>query len=354
MRTMKRINNNFTLTEATELGTHCALHHSYSPQEQKYLFRLDVFDQKEIRLAISQKAHHGEMDFSAFERIDNMLRLEVPYKALEPCKSHYRNLEKALKDIGKKPVGIPYTDPSGSSPTLCYREFAYLLRYVRDHKVGQEKRVILEMPIEVAKYYFALDLGYFKVSPQVYEAFRHQSARCLYLLSESRLKQGYVKFRPAELLSLLTSNTEYRGTGNLEYFQLSVAEEEIKNAYNINLLDYIVIHTIATCRNQVVGTYGSLVIFEIKFRNEDENALKPADRQELVFMKFKLRKTLTEAPWNVNFNVAYDLSERLTLEDKDPVNQCFTAAYDAKAKHGVTNPAGYIVKSLDKILKKKN
>ena len=92
----------FNLTEATELGTHCALHHSYSPQEQKYLFRLDVFDQKEIRLAISQKAHHGEMDFSAFERIDNMLRLEVPYKALEPCKSHYRNLEKALKDIGKK------------------------------------------------------------------------------------------------------------------------------------------------------------------------------------------------------------------------------------------------------------
>ena len=92
MRTMKRIDNYFTLTEATELGTHCALHHSYSPQEQKYLFRLDVFDQKEIRLAISQKAHHGEMDFSAFERIDNMLRLEVPYKALEPCKSHYRNL----------------------------------------------------------------------------------------------------------------------------------------------------------------------------------------------------------------------------------------------------------------------
>lgn len=344
--------NYFNLTEATELGTHCALHHSYSPQEQKYLFRLDVFDQKEIRLVISQKAHHGEMDFCAFERVDNMLRLEVPYKALEPCKSHYRNLEKAFKDIGMKPVGIPYTDSSGSSPTLCYREFAYLLRYVRDHKVGQEKRVILEMPIEVAKYYFALDLGYFKVSPQLYESFRHQTSRCLYLLSESRLKQGYVKFRPAELLSLLTSNTVYRGTGNLEYFQLSVAEEEIKNAYNINLLDYIVIHTIATCRNQVVGTYGTLVIFEIKYRNEDENALNSEDRQELVFMKFNLRKTLTEAPWNVNFKVAYELSQRLTLEDKEPVRQCFIAAYEAKAKHEVKNPAGYIVKSLDKILKK--
>lgn len=292
---MKRINNNFTLTEATELGTHCALHHSYSPQEQKYLFRLDVFDQKEIKLAISQKAHHGEMDFSAFERIDNMLRLEVPYKAL--------TLQVALPQPGEgveghrqEASGHPLYRLFGLSPTLCYREFAYLLRYVRDHKVGQEKRVILEMPIEVAKYYFALDLGYFKVSPLVYESFRHQTARCLYLLSESRLKQGYVKFRPAELLSLLTSNTVYRGIGNLEYFQLSVAEEEIKNAYNINLLDYIVIHTIATCRNQVVGTYGSLVIFEIKYRNEDEMELKPADRQELVFMKFKLRKRLPKLP----------------------------------------------------------
>lgn len=104
----------------------------------------------------------------------------------------------------------------------------------------------------------------------------------------------------------------------------------------------------------MVGTYGSLVIFEIKYRNEDENALKPADREKLVFMKFNLRKTLTEAPWKVNFKVAYDLSQRLTLEDKEPVRQCFIAAYEAKAKHGLKNPPGYIVKCLDKILKKKN
>lgn len=96
------------------------------------------------------------------------------------------------------------------------------------------------------------------------------------------------------------------------------------------------------------------MIFEIKYRNEDENALKPADREKLVFMKFNLRKTLTEAPWKVNFKVAYDLSQRLTLEDKEPVRQCFIAAYEAKAKHGLKNPPGYIVKCLDKILKKKN
>ena len=41
----------FNVAEATELGTHCALNHSYSPQEQKYIFRLDVYNQKQIKMA---------------------------------------------------------------------------------------------------------------------------------------------------------------------------------------------------------------------------------------------------------------------------------------------------------------
>lgn len=76
----------FNVAEATELGTHCALHHSYSPQEQKYIFRLDVYNQKQIKMAISQNAHHGQLDLNGFEHIENMLRFEVPYRALEATK----------------------------------------------------------------------------------------------------------------------------------------------------------------------------------------------------------------------------------------------------------------------------
>lgn len=220
----------FNVAEATELGTHCALHHSYSPQEQKYIFRLDVYNQKQIKMAISQNAHHGQLDLNGFERLENNLRFEVPYRALEATKSHYNNLETALIDIGKKPVCIPYTVAESGNPGtyhLCYKQFDYLYHFVDYTKKGQEKRAILEMPIPVAQYYFALDLGYFKVSPQLYESFHHQSSRCLYLLTESRLKKGYTKFTPPEILALLTSHTQYRGTGNLEYTQLSTAEEEI-------------------------------------------------------------------------------------------------------------------------------
>lgn len=348
-------NLTFNVAEATELGTHCALHHSYSPQEQKYIFRLDVYNQKQIRMAISQNAHHGQLDLNGYERLENNLRFEVPYRALEATKSHYNNLETALIDIGKKPVCIPYTvaesDNSGAN-RLCYKRFDYLYHFVDYTKKGQEKRAILEMPIPVAQYYFALDLGYFKVSPQLYESFHHQSSRCLYLLTESRLKKGYTKFTPPEILALLTSHTQYRGTGNLEYTQLSTAEEEIRNAYKLNHLDYIVIHTLETTRNQVVGKYGSLVIFDLKFRNEDQNMLSGEDQAKLTMQKLNFRNVLTSTYWNVSHKVAEELSDRLTLSDLDAVRQCFLAAYAAKRKHEIKNPAGYIVSSLNKILKK--
>lgn len=209
------------------------------------------------------------------------------------------------------------------------------------------------MPIPVAQYYFALDLGYFKISPKLYESFHHQSSRCLYLLAESRLKKGYTKFPPSEILTLLTSHTQYRGIGNLEYAQLSTAEEEIRNAYKLNHLDYIVIHTLETTRNQVVGKYGNLVIFDLKFRNEDQNMLSDEDRTKLTMKKLNFRKLLTSSYWNVSHKVAEELSDRLTLSDLDVVNQCFLAAYAAKRKHEIKNPAGYIVSSLDKVLRKK-
>lgn len=126
-------NLTFNVAEATELGTHCALHHSYSPQEQKYIFRLDVYNQKQIKMAISQNAHHGQLDLNGFERLENNLRFEVPYRALEATKSHYNNLETALIDIGKKPVYIPYTVAESGNPGtyhLCYKQFDYLYHFV--------------------------------------------------------------------------------------------------------------------------------------------------------------------------------------------------------------------------------
>ena len=112
------------------------------------------------------------------------------------------------------------------------------------------------------------------------------------------------------------------------------------------------IHTLETTRNQVVGKYGSLVIFGLKYRNDDPDMLSDEDRTKLTMKKLNFRKLLTSSYWNVSHKVAEELSDRLTLSDLDAVNQCFLAAYAAKRKHEIKNPAGYIVTSLDKVLRK--
>ena len=113
------------------------------------------------------------------------------------------------------------------------------------------------------------------------------------------------------------------------------------------------IHTLETTRNQVVGKYGCLVIFGLKYRSDDPDMLSDEDRTKLTMKKLNFRKLLTSSYWNVSHKVAEELSDRLTLSDLDAVNLCFLAAYAAKRKHEIKNPAGYIVSSLDKVLRKK-
>ena len=87
-------------------------------------------------------------------------------------------------------------------------------------------------------------------------------------------------------------------------------------------------------------------------RNDDPDMQSDEDRIKLAMKKLSFRKLLTSSYWNVSHKVAEELSDRLTLSDLGAVNQCFLAAYEAKAKHEIKNPAGYIVTSLDKILRK--
>lgn len=335
------------------LGTHCALHHSYSPQEQKYLIRLDVFNQRNTNEVIRQKAHHRQLDLNQFEHLDNMCRLSVPYGALEPCKQHYPNLERALINIGTKPVGIPCTICDTDNPQqngrLQYKQFDYLLHFVRSEKKGQIKYAVLEIPFEVMQYYNTIDMGYFKMEPAIYEAFHHQSSRCLYLLSESRLKGGYNKFQPQEIFSLLTSRSSYRGIGNMEYSQLDEAEREIKHAYDLKMLDYFVIHKVETMSNKVAGSYGRIVVFSVKYRCEDTEQMSREDRMELSQHRATIYQVLNS--WKISKNVCSDLVDRITLDDYDAVAQTLSEICKQYQMHKVQNLAAYTVSSLNKILK---
>lgn len=338
--------------EITELGVHCAMHDCYTLQEQKYIFMLEVFDQPGIREVIRQKARHGQLDLSKFKHTSCARRLEVPFKALEPYKSHYFLLEKALTDISHKPVRLAYTvpDPKDYNKHLVqYQEVEQLFIYVGYYKKGQVKYAIIDIPFKVMLLIDTIDLGYHKIMPSLFLAFQHQSTRRLYQLAETRIKLGYDHFNPSSLYGLLSTCSPYRGIGNLLYDKIDVAIKEFEQAYQLKMVDYHITYEVIYGNNDFIGKHASCVEFSIHYRNQDINEMPPDERDELAKRRFSTKHVLIN-DWNVTEWVADDISKKMTPADYDSVKQCFIQSYVRRRKGDMHNPAGYIIAALKKTL----
>lgn len=338
--------------EITELGVHCAMHDTYTPQEQKYIFMMEVYDQPGIREIIRQGAHHGEIDLSRFKRTDCCRRMEIPFKALEPIKSHYGLMEEALRSISKKEVSLAYTIPdpkNGGKNKIEYFRVDYLFRYVRSFSKGQVKYAVIDIPFKVMQYVDTIDLGYHKIMPQLYLALHHQSTRRLYQLTETRIKLGYNHFKPEELFNFLSTKAQFRGIGNMCYSQIETAIQEMKQAYKLKMINYYLNYRVIYGSNVYVGSYASCIEFSLHFRQEDINEMAQEDQRLLAQRRFATKRALIN-DWKVEEWVADDISKKLTPADYDAVKQTFILAIARKSKGGMLNPAGYIVSLLKKAL----
>lgn len=341
-----------TPKEITELGVHCAMHDSYTLQEQKYIFMLEVFDQAGIREVIRQKAHHGQLDLSQFKRTIGARRMEVPFKALEPYKSHYGLLENALNDISHKHVNLAYTvpDPKDCSKHLVqYQAVEQLFQYAGSIKKGQVRYAVIDIPFRVMQLIATIDLGYHKIMPSLFLAFHHQCTRRLYQLAETRIKQAYCKFKPSELFGLLSTNAPYRGIGNLCYDKIDVAVKEFKRAYQLRMVDYYIAYQVIYGNNDYIGKHVTCVEFSIHYRTEDIDEMPEDVRDQLAQRRFSTKRVLIDY-WNVTEWVADDISKKITPADYDCVRQCFILAYARKSKGNILNPPGYMIACLKKAL----
>ena len=343
--------------EITELGVLCAMHDNYTPQEQKYIFMLEVFDQPGIREVIRQKAHHGQLDLSQFKHTTCARRLEVPFKALEPLKSHYQLLENALNGISHKQVDLAYTMPDPKDITkhiVMYQQADQLFQYVGSIKKGQVKYAIIDIPFKVMQLIGTIDLGYHKIMPSLYLAFHHQSTRRLYQLAETRIMQGYYHFKPSTLFALLSTKASYRGIGNLCYHKIDVAVDEFKQAYMLKMVNYYIAYNVIYGKNKYIGKYPNCVEFSIHYREEDIDEMPEKVKNELGYRRHKTKQILIEY-WKVREWVADDISQKITPAYYDSVRLCFQQAYrrrDESKEMGMPlhNPAGYIIAALKKAL----
>lgn len=328
------------------------MHDHYTLQEQKYIFMLEVFDQPGIREVIRQKAHHGQLDLSQFKHTIYDRRLEVPFKALEPYKSHYCLLEKALDGISHKHVGLAYTVPDpkdGNSHLVQYQEVEQLFIYKGCYKKGQVKYAIIDIPFKVMQLIGTIDLGYHKLMPSLFLEFHHQSTRRLYQLAETRIKLDYNHFKPSVLCGLLSTLAPYRGVGNLCYDKIDVAVDEFKRAYQLKMVNYYITYHVIYGVNEYIGKHATCIEFSIHYREEDIDEMPQEEKDELAKRRYNTKQILIEN-WKVTEWVADDISKKMTPADYDSVKQCFVQAYERKRKGNMHNPAGYIIAVLKNAL----
>lgn len=347
--------------EITELGVHCVMHDSYSPQEQKYIFMLEVFDQPGIREVIRQRARHGQLDFTQFRHSISARRLEVPFKALEPVKSHYGLLEKALLSISQKPVSLAYTVADPKTPQnhiMQYVQVDQLFQYVGNFKKGQVKYALIDIPLKTLQLIDTIDLGYHKIMPSLYLAFQHQSTRRLYQLAETRLKLGYVHFKPSELKAFLSSKPTYRGLGNFRYNILDNAIDEFKEAYKQKMIDYFIECEVDDGDEKYSHKRPTDLTLKITFRADDTKLVPEGKKNDLRKNQDSMKELLIDH-WKVQEKVASDLSKQVTLANTDRVRNTFHIA-NLRMVQGnlpgneifkIKNPAGYIVTLLKNAFK---
>lgn len=339
-----------------ETGVMALMRTTYSMQEHRYVMMLVYNMQREVGLAISQHARHQRLDLSQTNHQGNEVFFEIPFGQLEVSETHYPALEKALKSCSEKTVGLPYlieTDSNhphgyGSKAQVGIKDFPRLFRYERSFMRGRKRYAVIIFGIDVLQYLLACDFGYHRLDLNLMFSFRHYASRRLYQLTECRIKLGYDQFYPQLLFGMLTQNSTYAGIGSLESHQLGDALREIKNAYDHHNYDVYLTYS----KRHIVNQYSPntlILVFSTTYRQDDEDGMEKAAKKELDLNKALIKSRLVSF-WDINEKVAIDLCSRIKPDMMPRINTLLQEASDKKQQHKLTNPAGFIVAGMSKIV----
>ncbi len=325
---------------------------SWTPHQYKYILRVMANIQTEIKAMISQKAMHRQVDPTVFQHIDNYAWLEIPFRNLEPSESHYPNLEKDLAEISKKNLDVPYKIPVPRNPNkvqVAWQRLPYIFYYQRSLKKNRKRYARITIPFEVIQYLFAMDFGYHRIDLDLMFSLPHYAARKLYDLMEGSLKINVREFEPRMVFGLLTCDSTYAGFGNLEYHQLSVAEHEIKRAFDLGLSDCYVTHTRKDIINKFVENTIK-VVFELHQRGESPGGSSTqVVSKELAGARARLKMRFTMS-FSVDEKVAKSLLSKMSEDQEPRMSSMLDEAYDLMKQKKLKNPAGFVVREAEKVL----
>lgn len=147
----------------------------YTRYQEMVLMRIIKACQSDISDAITSYKNNNILVFSKEENSEQKRHRRLKLQLLEPDKTHYNQLKKALTEMSSKRIGIPYRQ---HSTAIQYMWFDRLFKASFCH-VGKYDYVDLDIELKVLRYYLSNQMGYHRINLKSYFLFKHFASRQL-------------------------------------------------------------------------------------------------------------------------------------------------------------------------------
>ena len=334
-----------------EMGVQCFMLSNYTQYENTLMMRILRCCQEDIHNAITQQSNSNQLVFSREECSELTRHRKIALRDLEPQKGHYARAKAALTDMSKKEVWLMTKDRKGQLKYV----YAPCLFTVTFGKEKLRQYVYIHARIEVLRHYLSLDMGYHRLDLGVYFSFRHFSTRQLYRLYFAHFAHGYYKLTPGFICRSFGLGGKYKCYSILSNNLLSVAEKEMKEAYDIGLCDFYFHYKPDYGVKEEQKGMCEKVTFTFICRQDDHPQGEHLER--LQAFQARIMTTLNYV-WGVDKKVSEDLCSQFRI-DMIPDFEDFYKRKEWFVEHmkekgmPLRNKAGYIVKKINDFLEEK-
>lgn len=322
----------------------------YTRYQEMVLMRIIKACQTDIADAITSYKNHNMLVFSKQENSEQMRRRRLKLMLLEPNKTHYCQLRKALTDMSSKPILVPYRK---QSPAIHYRWFDSLFKASFCH-VGKHDYVDLDIKLEVLRYYLSNEMGYHRISLKSYFSFKHFATRQLLRFYHAFFSRVGRSLKLDFICRSFTVKETYKTYAEVAKNILEPARREMELLYQNRLIDvhfkYKPDYGLGDDRTQEPERV------KFFFTHIDDENPRGARLEKLTTFQEKTRVTL-KILWGLDERVAKDFAKRIKYPMLPELSEFFNRESDYRRRmesngRSIINPAGFIRNALSQFLRK--
>lgn len=323
----------------------------YTRYQEMVLMRIIKACQSDISDAItSYKKNNNILVFSKEENSEQKRHRRLKLQLLEPDKTHYNQLKKALTEMSSKRIGIPYRQ---HSTAIQYMWFDRLFKASFCH-VGKYDYVDLDIELKVLRYYLSNQMGYHRINLKSYFLFKHFASRQLLRFYNAFFSRTGRTLRLEFISKAFTVKDTYKSYSEVAKKVLEPARKEMELLYQNKQLDihfkYKPDYGMGDDRTQEPERV------KFFFTHVDDEHPQGARLEKLTSYQECVRVSL-KIVWGLDERVAADFAQRIKYAMLPEVSEFFNHESDYRRKlesqgRSLRNPAGFMRNALIRFLEK--